>query len=243
MTTAQFRERPAALVSSIKVVLVDDQSLVREGLRRLLEEDPGIEVVGEASDCDEAIDLIVRLQPHVALLDIRLGRGSGIEVGRAIGRLAPSTRILVLSAYTDSHYVSSLVSMGVAGYLTKAASGDELKRAIHSIACGYRVFATELTDRVGSTPHGVATLLWSAPHAVAAPLGRSPDRPGGLTPRQSEVLEGMASGLSNRELADSLGISRRTVEAHVERILLKLGARSRTQAVLGALRDGWLGEV
>ena len=81
MTTAQFQERPAALVSSIKVVLVDDQRLLREGLRRLLQEDPAIEVVGEASDCNEAIDLVVQLQPDVALIDIRLGRDSGIEVG------------------------------------------------------------------------------------------------------------------------------------------------------------------
>jgi DNA-binding NarL/FixJ family response regulator len=215
--------------SQISVVLVEDHELAREGMKHILEEDRRINVVGEAAGSEDAIAVIEELQPNVVVLDIRLRQGSGFDVVRASGRVAKETKILVLSAYDDDQYVRSLVRLGVRGYLVKTVSAGEFKRAIHDVAEGSLVFLSGIADKV----LGLLQRNEQTSHRASAN--------GGLTGRESEVLKQMGEGLTNGEIARALGISRKTVESHVQRLFLKMGATSRTQVVLSALRTGVVG--
>ena len=226
----------------IRVVLVDDHELAREGVRRLLGMDKSIEVVGEADTCWEAISQISRLQPEVVILDVRLRDGNSFEVSRAAKRLAPGARVLVLSAYDDRQYVASMVKMGVSGYLTKGSSGEELVRAVHYAARGWLVFSPEISDKLAGLleRHGVEDgdgVKGDGAGAVPEP-GWKGD--GGLTGREAEVLRHIFRGLRNRDIAEAMGISPKTVEVHIHRILLKLGARNRSQAIMNSLGLGYL---
>lgn len=205
----------------IRVVLVEDHELVREGFKRILSLDDEIDVVGEASGATEAISLISEAQPDVILLDIRLSQGSGIEVAKAAPALAPSSKVLVLSAYDDAYYVHSLIEAGVAGYLLKTASAGELKRAVHDAAAARLVFAPEVAQQVVSVVRNGSWPLSDAPRVIRS-----------LSPREAEVFARMRTGLRNSGIAKEMDIALKTVETHVAHILMKLGARTRTQAVL-----------
>ena len=209
----------------VTVVLVDDHELAREGTKHMLSRDSRIEVVGEAAGSREGISLIAALQPDVAIVDVRLREGSGIDIVNASRGVASKTRILILSAYDDDRYVRSLMRVGVRGYLMKTASAGELREAVHDVAEGHLVFPRDIADKVLSILRGDKRVN-----------GRAQTN-GHLTARESEVLERMGDGLSNREIGSALGISLKTVEAHVQRVLLKLGAASRTQAVASVLRS------
>ena len=206
----------------ISVVLVDDHYLIRRSIRSCLAPDPQINVVGEADESEQAISLITQTQPDVAMLDIRLGQGSGIDVGRAIKSLSSFTKILVLTAYDDIQYVRSLMKIGISGYMLKTTSPKELRKAVHDVAENRVVFSPSIIDKMVS---------------LLGP-GRNGSHPryadAYLTNRQSDVLNYMGQGMRNREIADALGISLKTVEAHVEQILRKLGVKNRTQAVISA---------
>lgn len=220
---------PAIAVRPVTVVLVDDHELIRRGVRQVLSSDRGIKVVGEAFGSSDALSMIGRVQPDVVILDIRLGQGSGLDVIKAIKAVAPSAKILVLSAYDYDKYVGSFLKLGASGYLLKTASAQELKKAVHDAAEGRFVLGHEIAGKIVSffrrsdaqVPGGAET--W-----------------GNLTQRETEVLELMGQGLRNREIGESMGISLKTVEAHVEHILLKLGARSRMQAVLSVFKKQYL---
>ena len=223
----------------ITVVLVDDCELIRQGLKQILSRDASISVAGEASGSCEAIPLIARLQPNVVILDVRLSTGSGIDVRRAVEELAPHTKILVLTAYDDLQYVASLARLGVNGYLIKTCSAEELIGAIHYAAKGWLVFSPEISDRLASVLRkNIASLshsVWAHPDSSDEPIllqkaGRD------LTTRETEVLEHMCHGLRNSDIADNMGIAQKTVEVHIHRIFLKLGAKNRTQAVVNLLR-------
>ena len=223
----------------IAVVLVDDHELARQGLKRVLSRDASIGVVGEAISSCEAIPLITRLQPNVVILDVRLSTGSGFEVSRAIRELAPDTRILILTAYDDLQYVASLARLGVSGYLIKTCSAEELIGAVHYAAKGWLVFSPEIADRLA----GVLCRNIGSPSHHTWAYRDSSDEPTpswkvdrALTTRETEVLEHMCLGLRNSEIADSMGIAQKTVEVHIHRIFLKLGAKNRTQAVVNLLR-------
>jgi len=234
-------EKKDTVRETIKVILVDDHELARHGVRKLLGGDAGIEVVGEAESCWGAISLISRLQPEVVILDIRLRQGNGIEVSRAVRKMAPATKILVLSAYDDSQYVVSMVKLGISGYLTKSSSAEDLIRAVHYAARGWLVFSPDIADKL-------ANLLRRSGDAPADEAkgdgelgGSTRERSGGsLTGREAEVLQHMFRGLSNRNIADAMGISSKTVEIHIHRILLKLGAKNRSQAIVNSLGLGYL---
>ncbi len=217
-------EERATVPARITVVLVDDHDLTREGAKQILEDDPCIEVVGEAAGSEEAISLVSELQPSVVVLDIRLKQGSGLDVVRASAKAAPKTRILVLSAYDDEGYVKPLVRLGVHGYLVKTVSAEEFKKAVHDVAEGDLVFPREIAGSVLGVLRNETD-----PRAVASASG-------GLTSRESEVLGCIGHGLTNREIAEKLDISLKTVEAHVRHLLSKLGVTSRTQAVLAAFK-------
>ena len=215
--------------SPMTVVLVDDHELVRRALKSLLSEDANIQVVGEAVDSEEAISLISQLQPDLAIVDIRLREGSGIDVARAAKTVAPRTKILVLTAYDHEQYVHALARLGVAGYVLKTASAAELKRAIGDVVEGRLVFEPPVADKVMSL--------------LRQDDGRCQLRAkstGNLTAREAEVLEHVGRGLKNREIASTMNIALKTVEAHVERIRMKLGVKSRSQAVFTAMQRGWL---
>lgn len=213
--------------SPMKMVVVDDHDLIRERIRELFSEDPNIRIVGEASEEQEAVQLITDLQPDIVLLDIRLSLGNGIGVTKAAKSVAPHSKIVILTAYSEDQYVVSLFKLGVSGYLLKTLSGQELREAVHDAAAGKFVFAEELRIRLTALLERGRKRLSKRGHEIRR-----------LTSREREVLGHLSKGLSNGEIAVSLGIAVKTVETHVDHILLKLGVDNRTQAALTGLQDG-----
>lgn len=204
----------------VRVVLADDHAVVRRGTRDILEADPNIEVVGEAVDGSEAVSLTETLQPDVAVLDFEMPGLNGIETARRIGEESPGTAILILSVHDEEPYVVEAIRAGVSGYLLKHARESEIRSAVLEIAAGRHVLDPSLTSRVMSL-------------VAQTSVEQSP-----LTDRQLEVLRLAADGRSNRQIADALGLSDRTVEVHLGRVFRALGVASRTEAVTVALRDG-----
>jgi DNA-binding NarL/FixJ family response regulator len=202
----------------IRVVIVDDHTLLREGTRQILQQAVTIEVVGEASRGDDAVQLVARLQPDVVLLDLRLPGLPGIDAARQIARLSLATRVLIVTAYDDEDYVLEALQAGAAGYLLKTAPSHELLDAVHAVAAGTIVLEPSVS-------------------AALARRWTRADGPGGtqLSARELEVLRLTAHGLANKEIAGKLTLSLRTVEGHLNRIFNKLGVASRTEAVFHAV--------
>jgi DNA-binding NarL/FixJ family response regulator len=202
---------------SIRVVIVDDHALVREGTVQLLAAAPDLEVVGQASSAEEGLPVLERLHPDVAVIDVNLPGKSGLELARAVASSCPDVRVLILSAYDDYAYVTEALDVGVGGYLLKTASAKELIDAVRAEAHGILVL-----DR------GVSGRLTRRGHPAPAPVN-------GLTPREAEILPLLARGQSNKAIATELNLGLRTVEGHVSSVLAKLGVTSRAEAVAYAL--------
>jgi DNA-binding NarL/FixJ family response regulator len=210
----------------IRVVVVDDQTLVRQGICSLLELTPDIRMVAEAKDGAEAIRLIPTVEAEVVLLDVRMPGQGGIEVLRALaGRLPPT---ILLTTFDDDDVVIEAARQGAKGFLLKDVSLEQLAQAIRTVAAGGTMILPALTERVLK---GLPSLRREFD---------SLDRPDPLTPREAEVLRLIAGGYSNREIADALGTAEGTVKNHTSSILSKLGVRDRTRAVLKALDLGLL---
>jgi two-component system, NarL family, response regulator LiaR len=207
----------------IRVLLADDHAVVRQGLRTFLELQDEIEVVGEASDGEEAVDAVASLEPDVVLMDLVMPRVDGIEAIRRIRALRPATRVLALTSFVDDDKVFPAVRAGAAGYLLKDVEPPELVRAIRAVHAGQALLhptvAARLMDEVAGD---------SRPD-------RSEDV---LTAREREVIALIARGLANKAIAHRLGVSERTVKTHVSNIFGKLGLTDRTQAALYAVRQG-----
>jgi len=201
----------------IRVVVVDDHALHRDGTRQILEAHPDIQVVGDASSGEIALALVNQLRPDVVLLDIRLPGMNGIDVSRQLTRDHPDVRVLMVSAFDEDEYVRGALEAGAAGYLRKTAPGKELVEAVRAVAGGATVLQSGLAAR----------LLSSSRQAEPGPIA--------LTERELAVLGLLAEGLRNRELAARLGISARTVDRHCDNIYAKLGVGSRTEAVVRAI--------
>jgi NarL family two-component system response regulator LiaR len=216
-------------MSKIRVIIADDHVLFREGTRNLIEQEKDLEVVGEASDGEEAVELATRLSPHVALMDIAMPKVNGVEATRQIKACQPSTAVLILTAYDNDQYILALLEAGAAGYLLKNVSGKELANAIRAVYAGEAVLHPAIAQKVFSrfgTAEGQPSEL--------AQLAE-------LSERELEILRLAAGGLSNQDIAGKLFLSRRTVQAHLGNIFRKMDVGSRTEAVLQALRKGWLG--
>jgi DNA-binding NarL/FixJ family response regulator len=206
----------------IRVLIADDQRVVREGLATLLGLLDGIELVGTAADGDEAVRLATEHNPDVVLMDLRMPRVDGIE---AIRRLNGRTKAIALTTYADDESVLGALRAGARGYLTKDAGADDIHAAIRAVARGEAALDP-------SVQHHVIAAL-SEPQAAA-----EPELPDELTPREAEVLKLIAEGLTNGEIADRLVVSAATVKSHVNHIFAKIGARDRAQAVVYAYSHG-----
>jgi DNA-binding NarL/FixJ family response regulator len=206
----------------MKVVVVDDQTAVREGLVTILELIPGCEVVGAAGDGAEAIELVERSPPDVVLMDLRMPRVDGVEATRAIRARHSTTQVVVLTTYADDGSVLAALAAGAIGFLTKDASRDEIRLALEAAAAGHA--------HLDPAAHAALVGAASTSSSSAAPP------PAGLTRRELEVLALVAEGLSNREIAAQLFLSEATVKTHVNRIFAKTGSRDRAQAVAFAHR-------
>ncbi|MFJ6016008.1 response regulator [Streptomyces sp. NPDC092952] len=209
-----------------RVVVADDQSVVREGIVMLLGLLPGIEVVGAAKDGEEAVSLVAELSPDVVLMDLRMPRCDGAEATRRIRRDYPGTQVVVLTTFEDDDSLFPALRAGARGYLTKDAGGEEIVRAVQAVLSGDVGLSPSvqrrLLERVTETPPP------SPPSPPPVSEGYLPD---GLTPRELEVLVLIAEGLSNPEIARRLCISQATVKSHINNLFAKTGVRDRAKAV------------
>jgi len=210
----------------VRVLIVDDDDLMRAGLRAVLSSDATVQVVGEAGDGAEAPGAARRLRPDVVLMDIRMPGVDGIAATRDVLAAAPETRVVILTTFEEDDYIFGALGAGASGFLLKRTRPEDLIAAVHTIAAGDSLLAPSVTRRV-------IERMATAPAPV--PAGR---RLESLTPRERDVLELVARGLSNGEIAAELVIEESTVKTHVKRILGKLGARDRVQAVIAAFEGG-----
>jgi NarL family two-component system response regulator LiaR len=211
-----------------KVLIADDHALLRESMRNLLDREEDIEVVGEACDGEEAVSLSSKLKPDIAVMDIVMPRLNGIEASKEIKKVSPGTAILILTAYDDAQYVMGLLEAGAAGYLLKSARGRDVVAAIRAVREGESVLH----------PSIIAMLLKRAMGFLAEDnkvKGKE-----NLTDREIEVLRLAATGMSNKEIAEKLSVTVRTVKAHISNVFAKMDVASRTEAILKAMREGWL---
>ena len=215
-------------MAKIRVLIADDHAVVREGTRQILEQDEGLEVVAEASDGEQAVRLTGEHRPDVAIIDIAMPGVDGIEATKRIKALYPATAILILSAYDDDQFVFNLVEAGAAGYLLKSVRGRELVDAVRAVFNGESVLHPTIARKVLNrlTPVSGQT----AGHKLVDMLSE----------REIEVLRLATRGLSNQSIADELCLSLRTVQAHLGHIFNKLQVSSRTEAVVRALKEGWI---
>ncbi|OCQ94259.1 DNA-binding response regulator [Nostoc sp. MBR 210] len=206
----------------IKVLLVDDQNLIRQGLKELLKLEADLEIIGEAENGKIAVELAAKLQPDVVLMDIRMPIMDGVAATKEIHQYYENIKILVLTTFDNDEYVSAALQYGAMGYLLKDTPSEELAVAIRAVHKGY----TQLGPGI------VQKLLNQFPHGIPTPSEPVPPSLTELTPREKEVLKLIATGASNREIAQELYISEGTVKNHVTNILNRLSLRDRTQAAI-----------
>ncbi len=215
--------------NKIRILIADDHVVVREGTRRVLEQEPDLEVVGEAGDGEEAVELAKSLKPDVAIIDVSMPKMDGIEATRRIKAACPSINVLILSAYDDDQFIFSLLEAGAAGYLLKTIRSRELLDAVRAVYSGESVLHPSIARKV----------LNRFVSATGKPA-EGKESLGMLSEREMEVLKLAAKGLSNQDIAEKLCLSIRTVQGHLGHIFNKLQVGSRTEAVVRALKEGWV---
>ncbi|HEY97574.1 MAG TPA: response regulator transcription factor [Dehalococcoidia bacterium] len=215
-------------MSDITIVLGEDHLITRQGILRLLEDEEGLKVIGEASNGEEAVQIVTELKPDVVIMDIAMPKLNGIEATRQIKVINPYTGVLILSAYDDDEYVFAMLKAGAAGYLLKSVGGDELVRAVKAIHNGEPVLDPVIAKKVMNYfkfQNRIPSVKEDTEH---------------LSSRELDIIKLAARGLTNKEIADKLHLSYRTVEGHMRDVFNKLGVGSRTEAVLFGLKKGWL---
>ncbi|MFI6034243.1 response regulator [Streptomyces sp. NPDC051315] len=213
---------------TIRVLIADDQQMVRQGFTVLLDAHPGIEVIGQAVDGLDAVAQVAELSPDVVLMDIRMPELGGIEATRRITVATPHIKVLVLTTFDLDEYVYEALRAGASGFLLKDASADQLAEAVRVVAAGDALLAPGITRK----------LIAEFSRLDGTPRAPLKERVGDLTERETEVLTLIAQGLSNAEIARHLVVAEQTVKTHVGRILVKLGLRDRTQAAVFAYESG-----
>ncbi|MFC4330149.1 response regulator [Streptomyces andamanensis] len=213
---------------TIRVLIADDQQMVRQGFTVLLDTQPDIEVVGQAVDGLDAVAKVAASAPDVVLMDIRMPELNGIEATRRVTAATPGTKVLVLTTFDLDEYVYEALCAGASGFLLKDASADQLAEAVRVVAAGDALLAPGITRK----------LIAEFSRMNGKPRAPLKARVGDLTERETEVLSLIAQGLSNAEIAEHLVVAEQTVKTHVGRILVKLGLRDRTQAAVFAYESG-----
>ena len=209
-----------------RILLADGHRLVRQGIRRLFEAEPDLEVVGEADDGQQAVELARELRPDIILMEARMGKLDSVEATRRLKAQHPEAAVIVLTAYEDEEYVADMLRAGARGCLLKSTDADQLVQAIRFIKAGLFVSDLTVEQRILKRT--------ARPRPVAVDYGQH------LTRREAEVLKLIADGRNNRDIAGYLGLAERTVKGHVMNIFDKLDVGSRTEAVREALRRGWV---
>lgn len=215
-------------MGKISILIADDHTLVREGTRDRLNREEDLEVVGEAADGEEAVRLVNQLKPSVAILDMAMPNLNGIEATKQIKKTQPGTAVLILSAYDDDQYVYAALEAGADGYLLKNVRGRQLVDAVRDVYAGEVVLAPHVARKV---------VQWFSSLSHGQRIEAAADY---LSERELEVLKLAAKGMGNKEIAAELSLGVRTVQSHLSHIFDKLGVSSRTEAVLRALKEGWL---
>jgi len=213
---------------SVSVLLADDHAVLREGMRTLLEQEKDLKVVAEASDGEEAVRLVAELKPAVVLMDIVMPKLSGIEATKQIKRANPATTVLILTAYSDIRYILGLLEAGASGYLLKSARGHEIIGAIRAVCAGESVLDPVATRKLLERVVGTTRENGEA-------RGR-----GTLSLREVEILRLASKGMSNKDIANVLFLSVRTVKAHLTNIFNKMGVGCRTDAIVKGFREGYI---
>ena len=216
------------LKTKIRVAIADDHPLLREAMRNVLAQHEDMEVLGEASDGEEAVKLSSELKPDVVVMDIVMPKLNGIEATRQIRKISPTTAVLVLTAYDDDRYVIGLLEAGAAGYLLKSARGEALVKAIRAVLAGELVLHPAIIAKI--MKYGIRIAV----------EGGKPKVEEQLSDREMEILKLAARGMSNKDIAKKLFLSIRTVKAHLSNIFNKMGVASRTEAIVKGVREGWL---
>jgi NarL family two-component system response regulator LiaR len=212
----------------IKILLVDDHAVLREGMRRLLENDKDFKVVGEASDGEEAVEIVSKLKPDVVLMDIVMPKLNGVEATKQIRQLSPETHVLILTAYNDTAYILGLLEAGACGYLLKHARGSEIKGAIRAVQSGESVLDPVVTRKLIERVIGASKRTGEY------------DSKEQLSQREAEVLRLAANGMSTQDIARVLFVSVRTVKAHFTNVFNKMGVRCRTDAIVKGIKEGYI---
>ena len=225
--------------ADIRVLIADDQKIVREGLVSLIGLLPGITVVGAATDGDDAVRQALELEPDVVLMDLNMPRCNGVEATERLRSLRPDVLVVVLTTYSDDAWVFSALQAGALGFLTKDAGADEILRAITDVAAGHAQLDPSVQRRLlDALSGGDRFAAARAPAAGSSAAGETADAAEGLTPREAEVLAHIAAGESNAEIAAALFVSEATVKTHINHIFSKTGLRDRAQLVGYAFRHG-----